>query len=108
MWMQALSLIYGTIAFILLAHGCHRLLMLTRLRRAEPATVAHAPVAWPQVTVQLPVYNESAVLERLLRAVLSLDYPRDRLQIQLLDDSTDVTAPLAESRPPVLRRWLCH
>jgi hypothetical protein len=43
------------------------------------------------VTVQLPIYNELHTVERLLTAVAALDYPRDRLEIQVLDDSTDVT-----------------
>ncbi|MBB6612571.1 glycosyltransferase [Pontibacter sp. Tf4] len=47
--------------------------------------------AWPAVTVQLPVYNERYVVERLLEAVAAFDYPADKLQIQLLDDSTDDT-----------------
>ena len=50
----------------------------------------------PPVTVQLPIYNEMYVLERLLSAVIALDYPRDRLHIQVLDDSTDATTELAE------------
>jgi cellulose synthase/poly-beta-1,6-N-acetylglucosamine synthase-like glycosyltransferase len=55
----------------------------------------------PTVLVQLPIYNESAVVARLVKAVSALDWPRDRLRIQLLDDSTDgteeVSAALAES-----------
>lgn len=50
----------------------------------------------PVVTVQLPVYNERYVVERLLRAVAALDYPADRLEIQLLDDSTDITTAIVE------------
>lgn len=50
---------------------------------------------WPVVTVQLPVYNERFVVGRLLQAAVDLDYPRDRLEIQLLDDSDDETAELA-------------
>ena len=46
---------------------------------------------FPSVTVQLPVYNEKYVIERLLDAVNKLDYPKDRLEIQVLDDSTDET-----------------
>ncbi len=53
--------------------------------------------AWPRVTVQLPIYNERYTVERLLDAVAGLDYPRDRLQIQVLDDSTDLAAQLARS-----------
>ena len=47
---------------------------------------------WPSVTVQLPIYNEPNVADRLVRAVAALDYPSDRLQIQVLDDSRDRTA----------------
>jgi cellulose synthase/poly-beta-1,6-N-acetylglucosamine synthase-like glycosyltransferase len=49
----------------------------------------------PLVTVQLPIYNERYVIRRLLRAVCALDYPRDRLEIQVLDDSTDDTVGIA-------------
>ncbi|MEM0445946.1 MAG: glycosyltransferase [Candidatus Nitrosocaldus sp.] len=45
----------------------------------------------PYVTVQLPIYNEKYVAERLIRAVCRMDYPKDRMQIQVLDDSTDET-----------------
>src|SRR5712691_10638037 len=45
----------------------------------------------PVVTVQLPLFNEIYVVQRLLKSVSELDYPRDRLQIQVLDDSTDET-----------------
>jgi len=51
--------------------------------------------SFPFVTVQLPVYNERHVIERLLRATAALDYPRDRLEIQVLDDSDDATTRLA-------------
>jgi cellulose synthase/poly-beta-1,6-N-acetylglucosamine synthase-like glycosyltransferase len=46
---------------------------------------------WPKVTVQLPVYNERSVVARLINAVAKLDYPRNRLHIQILDDSDDDT-----------------
>jgi cellulose synthase/poly-beta-1,6-N-acetylglucosamine synthase-like glycosyltransferase len=52
----------------------------------------------PPVTVQLPVYNEPLVIERLIDAAVALDYPRDRLQIQVLDDSADATTALAAAR----------
>jgi cellulose synthase/poly-beta-1,6-N-acetylglucosamine synthase-like glycosyltransferase len=48
------------------------------------------------VTIQLPIYNEQYLIEKLLQAVTNLDYPRDRLQIQVLDDSTDFTSELAK------------
>jgi cellulose synthase/poly-beta-1,6-N-acetylglucosamine synthase-like glycosyltransferase len=65
-----------------------------RLRGAAPIRPP-LPEELPRVTVQLPVYNEPAVVERLLEAVGALDYPRERLDIQLLDDSTDETPGIA-------------
>lgn len=59
-------------------------------RRPQPP----APLEWPPVTIQLPIFNEKYTVERLLRAVTRLDYPRAALQIQVLDDSTDDTAEL--------------
>lgn len=51
---------------------------------------------WPRVTVQLPIFNEKYTVKRLLQAVTRLDYQSDRLQIQVLDDSTDDTRQLVE------------
>lgn len=63
---------------------------LTRLaRRAPTPPLPPAPPAWPLVMVQLPVFNERAVVARIIDAVAALDYPADRLHIQVLDDSTD-------------------
>ncbi len=55
---------------------------------AEPLDV------FPQVTVQLPVFNELYVIERLLKCVAKLDYPKDKLEIQVLDDSNDETVDI--------------
>src|SRR5437667_5480608 len=52
----------------------------------------------PAVTVQLPLYNEMYVVERLLEAVAAIRYPRDRYQIQVLDDSTDETQDLCRRK----------
>ena len=49
----------------------------------------------PRVLIQIPVYNEPLVVERALAAAASLDWPSDRLTIQLLDDSTDITSDIA-------------
>ena len=56
-----------------------------------------SPVDLPQVTVQLPVYNERFVIGRLVHAAARLDYPAERLQIQVIDDSTDDTTDIARS-----------
>jgi cellulose synthase/poly-beta-1,6-N-acetylglucosamine synthase-like glycosyltransferase len=52
---------------------------------------------WPMVTVQLPIFNETAVAERLVRATADLDWPRERLEIQVLDDSTDETLDITRA-----------
>ncbi len=62
--------------------------------RHRPVTLP-AVDEWPSVVVQLPIYNEQHVVERLLEAVAALDYPPEKLSIQLLDDSTDETSAIA-------------
>ena len=52
---------------------------------------------WPRVTIQLPIYNERYVVERLISSVCRMDYPRHLLEIQVLDDSTDDTAGIAKN-----------
>jgi cellulose synthase/poly-beta-1,6-N-acetylglucosamine synthase-like glycosyltransferase len=59
---------------------------------------APIPLDWPFVTVQLPVYNEKYVIERLIDNIVLLDYPGDKLEIQLLDDSTDETSELIRQK----------
>ncbi len=73
------------------------------IRFIEPEGGLKLAIAeFPEVTVQLPVYNEKQVVKRLINSVCSLDYPHDKLQIQVLDDSTDeTTAMIAAS----VRRW---
>ncbi|MEM7480654.1 MAG: glycosyltransferase [Acidobacteriota bacterium] len=83
---------YGILA-ILAAYGVHRMVLVAlyiRFRR-QVAVEPPAPEEWPRVTVQLPLYNEMYVARRLIDAVCTLDYPPDRLEIQVLDDSTDET-----------------
>ncbi|MBX9928412.1 MAG: glycosyltransferase [Gemmatimonadaceae bacterium] len=65
-----------------------------KLRRSGP-TRPSLPAVFPMVTVQLPVFNEATVVARLLEASGALDWPVDRLEIQLLDDSTDGTPVIA-------------
>jgi cellulose synthase/poly-beta-1,6-N-acetylglucosamine synthase-like glycosyltransferase len=79
--------LYGLLGFVTLY-----LFLRHRHARTEPPP---DPRDWPLVTVQLPVYNEREVVERLIDATAALDYPPDRLQIQLLDDSTDDTTSRA-------------
>ncbi len=53
---------------------------------------------WPIVTIQLPIFNEKYVIERLLDAVIEMDYPKNKLQIQVLDDSIDDTVEITERK----------
>ncbi len=93
--MLALDALYGIMAAWLAVYGLNSLtLTLAYLFVRNKKPKAEAPAAWPAVTVQLPVYNELDVVERLIEAAVSLDYPRELLQIQVLDDSTDATAGL--------------
>jgi len=88
--------IYGLNAFILaFLYLCHR--------RAATPTPSVDRSTLPPVTVQVPVYNELHVVERVIDAIAALDYPRDRLQIQILDDSTDETTRLARARAALHR-----
>ena len=63
-----------------------------------------APDYFPSVTVQLPIYNERYVVERLIDAAAALEWDRARLQIQVLDDSDDATTALARARIEFHRR----
>ena len=52
---------------------------------------------WPHVTIQLPIYNERYVVERLIESVCRIDYPKNLLEVQVLDDSTDDTVQIAKA-----------
>lgn len=98
-WAPALLALYYSVLAVLSFYGLHRLVLvalyLRTRRRGVPIQQLPADrTAWPVVTVQLPLYNEMYVAERLIDAVCRLDYPADRLEIQVLDDSTDETAEI--------------
>lgn len=99
------SLSYLLVLVGLSAYGIHRYSIIYRFlkhRKTRPQPVSTFE-ALPRVTVQLPLYNEYYVVRRLLEAVSRLDYPSDRLQIQVLDDSTDESAAIAEEEVRRLR-----
>src|SRR5687768_15608060 len=88
---------YFFVLVILAVYGWHRyylvyLYMKNKDRRPEPVGMKQLP----KVTVQLPIYNEMYVADRLIDAVCQLTYPRELLEIQVLDDSTDETCVVAE------------
>src|SRR5258706_8409228 len=95
----AYYLALGTLAI----YSVHRL-YLVRLRRTHdlPRPQPTLPSAWPSVTVQLPLFNEPNVAARLIDAVASIDYP-GRFDVQVLDDSNDVTTELVAERAALWR-----
>jgi cellulose synthase/poly-beta-1,6-N-acetylglucosamine synthase-like glycosyltransferase len=98
----------AAMCFILLysmvqAHLALRYLIHRRRERRSPSTPEQLPGDLPKVTVQLPIFNERYVIERLLDAVGEFDYPADKLQIQVLDDSTDDTVQIVAEKVKALR-----
>jgi len=91
-WVYLFLGFYFLTSGILFVYGIHAYLMaflyMRALRKAPPLP---APGPLLPVTIQLPVYNERYVIGRLLEAVTRLDYPKDLVEIQVLDDSTDET-----------------
>jgi glycosyltransferase involved in cell wall biosynthesis len=107
-----LCVLYFAVLILLSSYGIHRSHLVYQCwrhrRKIERALEAgRQPVPegeLPHVTVQLPLFNEATVAVRLLEATTRLDYPRDRLEIQVLDDSTDETQSIARSTVERLRR----
>jgi len=89
---------YFFVLVILAVYGWHRYyLVYLYMKNKDKMPVPAGPMAaLPVVTVQLPIYNEMYVADRLIDAVCRLDYPRELLEIQVLDDSTDETCSVAE------------
>src|ERR671922_1794522 len=90
--------LYFFILSILAIYGWHRYYLVYLYMKHKgnvPKPVPPPRVLLP-VTVQLPIFNEMYVADRLIDAVCDLDYPRDLLEIQVLDDSTDETKAIAE------------
>ncbi|MBW4436489.1 MAG: glycosyltransferase [Pleurocapsa minor GSE-CHR-MK-17-07R] len=95
-----LSTVYVVSGVLLTLCAFSILILLVQylLHRHERVTAAALTAeTLPTVAVQLPIYNELYVVERLVRACAALDYPRDRLIIQVLDDSTDETQQTAQA-----------
>ena len=93
----AVMLPYFFVMVILAAYGIHRYTLVYNFFKNRRNVAGPPPqiAAWPRVTVQLPIYNERYVTERLIDAVAQFDYPRELLDIQVLDDSTDETQTVA-------------
>ena len=95
----ALLIPYFTLLAVLAFYGLHRYEVIytyLRNRKYKPTGPKALFDALPLVTIQLPLFNERFVVERLLEEATKVDYPRELLQIQVLDDSTDETHPFTE------------
>src|SRR5262247_3835678 len=89
---------YFFVLIILAVYGWHRYYLVylyLKNRDRQPKADALAGTV-PLVTIQLPLYNEMYVADRLIEAVCRIEYPHDRLEIQVLDDSIDETRSIAE------------
>jgi cellulose synthase/poly-beta-1,6-N-acetylglucosamine synthase-like glycosyltransferase len=91
------------VQFIIAAYFLYLVYWSIELPPAD-GTVPALPDKLPRVLVQIPVYNEPLVIDRVLGAAAALDWPRDRLVVQLLDDSTDITSDIAVHAVARLRR----
>lgn len=95
MIINVLTVVYVVCLLVLASFALASVMMLIMYLRHRRDPLIPAEVAdWPTAAIQLPIYNERYVVERLLKACAELDYPRDRLVIQILDDSTDDTVEL--------------
>lgn len=104
MALTLLSLVYLLCALLLTLHALGTAALLLVYWRTRHQSVSPPPVQnWPRVALQLPVYNERHVIERLLAAVAALDYPRELLTVQVLDDSVDETSAIIRRMLPALR-----
>jgi len=107
--LYGLSLLY---IFLFSLGQLHLAWIYVKTKKRKPEAVKPLSV-YPPVTVQLPVYNEKYVVERLMDAVSKFEYPKDKLEIQILDDSTDETTgiilkKIESLRPSLLDIQLLH
>jgi cellulose synthase/poly-beta-1,6-N-acetylglucosamine synthase-like glycosyltransferase len=107
----AMLIPYFVVMIILAFYGIHRyqLVWLYFKNKKNAAKWSEPPMRFaeeqlPFVTIQLPIFNEQFVIDRLIDAVCKLDYPRDRFEIQVLDDSTDETTGVAQD---IVERYAC-
>src|SRR2546428_3198482 len=93
----AIMIPYFIVLGVLAAYGFHRYWLVYCYSKhcANVPSKPAEPANWPKVTIQLPIYNERYVVERLVEAISRLDYPPGLLEVQVLDDSTDETQEVA-------------
>lgn len=98
----AIIVLYFIALTVLGIYGAHRgtlLMLYLKHRKNAPQPKGHfEDSALPTLTIQLPMFNEMYVVDRLLDGIATIDYPRERLEIQVLDDSTDETVQIARAK----------
>ena len=102
----AFIILYYLILFVCAIYGIHRFFLLClyyKYKRSDIKPESHFHTL-PRVTIQLPVFNEMYVVERLLDATSTIDYPKEKMEIQILDDSTDETSGILKTKADELRR----
>ncbi|MEM9052383.1 MAG: cellulose synthase family protein [Bacteroidota bacterium] len=87
--------VYGVGMIFIFCYSLVQLSLLLNYRKRNSSSAKKWKGEWPSVLIQLPVFNERYVVERLIDATCKLDYPKDKLSIQLLDDSTDDSFEIA-------------
>ena len=104
LWLPVMGL-YCVLLVFFIAIGFNLLYLTVTAWTLSPRHSRPSPLErYPHVTVQLPIYNEMYVVERLIKAACALDWPSDRLEIQVLDDSTDETQFIAQRLVQRFRR----
>jgi cellulose synthase/poly-beta-1,6-N-acetylglucosamine synthase-like glycosyltransferase len=91
---------YFVVMVILAGYGLHRYALVYMYYRNRKNRTTEPPSSFaelPRITVQLPIFNEQFVVDRLVDSICKLEYPKDRLDIQVLDDSTDETVEVARA-----------
>jgi cellulose synthase/poly-beta-1,6-N-acetylglucosamine synthase-like glycosyltransferase len=97
---MALLIPYFVVLILLASYGIHRYILVYlyyRNREKHTGEPAQRFSELPRVTIQLPIFNEQFVVGRLVEAICQLQYPKEKLDIQVLDDSTDETVDVAHS-----------
>lgn len=91
-------IIWLVINILLMVHVVHEfILVISAILKKRSQKQEKLPKNLPNVTIQLPLYNEKYVIKRLLDAVSAMDYPKELLEVQILDDSTDETTEIIQN-----------
>lgn len=102
--LYTLSLVYITFYCLIQFHLLLKYKKAKKHLHQDPLINESPTAQWPKVTIQLPIYNERFVVERLIDNIVNLKYPADLLEIQILDDSTDDTQDVCKNKAETYRQ----